>query len=160
MPDVQMNASPVLQTKRVWYKDADQLEIGYTLCYDDAATIPSGIAAGTNPKTERGRQAAKPTANNQPFFAGFVSVRPVGVGPCFVDIYPPAGNRGEFVSAFTKANMTLGVTALKPAAGVAGADGYALIAHADATLNLPMCAMAAETVDTSAGSLNKLVRFL
>ena len=136
----QYNANPRLETKKVWYSGTDVLYKGYALCYDVAAS------AGTE-KTSLGRQVVQPATANLMAFAGIVQDGEVQ-GPAFVTIAVP--RRGEFLDVYTKANATAFATALAPADG-----SYALAAHSDATLNLPMVAVAAETANTSVTAANK-----
>lgn len=127
--------------QRYWYAGTDVLLPGYTMCLDVAA--PAGSL-----KTSLGKVITKPATANLACFVGFVAEKKTG--PCFVDVVEPSP--GAAYQAFTDANMTAGVTALAPQNG-----SYALAAFADATLNLPLCAVALETVDTDTNNANKWV---
>lgn len=132
--------------KMFYYSGTDQLEVGYVLCFKHDAS------ASVTTEARLGRNVTKPATANLNLFAGVVARKPTTVGPCFVECYVPTP--GTFCSALTDANMTVGSTALKPADG-----SWALVAHSDSGLNLPVCALAAETVDTDTTNANKLIYF-
>jgi len=146
IPLAQQNGMEKSPTKYVYYNGTDTLLPGYALCYDIAATV-----GATDPKLARGTLVTKPVTANLMLFAGIVAAKVTG--PAWVRVKTP--KRGEFISVFCKANATVGVTALAPAN-----DSYSLAAHSDATLNLPMVALAGETADTSGTAANKLTMFL
>lgn len=144
----QFDACDHLEVRTVWYAGTDKLVQGYALAYDVAAT-----QVATDPKTRLGNQVVKPATANLFAFAGVVAPQSDGLtGPCYVDIFIP--RKGSFAKAFTHSNMTAFTTAL----GLANND-YGLVTFADATLNLGLVALAAETVDTSGTAATKLVKF-
>lgn len=134
--------------KRVWYSGSDALEPGYALCYDVAATADASPV-----KTALGSAVVKPATANLMAFAGVVAPGQSKQGPCYVEIIVP--QRGVFVDALCEADATAFTTALAPANGE-----YGLAAHTDATLNLPMIGVAAETADTASTAANKKVMLL
>lgn len=147
-PSVQHNAKPNPRVKKVYYTGTDQLAKGYALCYDQDAS-PTDAAD----EKRLGRAVEKPATANLNAFAGIVAAAPPGPGPCFVDIYPP--EPGEFIEAFTDADMTAFTTVLGPQNG-----SYALAAKTDATFNLAAVAKAAQTVNTDTTNANAWVQFL
>jgi hypothetical protein len=145
---VQSNACDHLEVRTVYYAGTDKLVAGNALAWDVAANI-----ADTDPKKRLGNQVVKPATANLFAFAGIVAPQSDGItGPANVDIFIP--RKGSFVTAWTHANMTAFTTAL----GLANND-YGLVTFADATLNLGLVAIAAQTVDTSGTAAAKLVKF-
>ncbi|KKM19709.1 hypothetical protein LCGC14_1652840 [marine sediment metagenome] len=151
--NVQINNDSRPNPKHYWYAGTDQLEVGYAMCIDVAAT--KGIL-----KTSLGRQVTKPATANLMHFAGVVMS--ACKGPCQVKLAIP--DRNYMGEVFTKANMVKDVTVLGPVDAL-----YSLAIKLDdhnatpATTtghNLPSVALALETVDTSSTAANKLVRFL
>jgi|SRR6056297_538526 len=140
----QIAGNPNLALKTVYYTGSDTLLKGYAVCYDQDATI------GTD-KTSRGNAVEKPATANLNAFAGIVQQKVTG--PAFVEIAVP--RRGDHLQVFCDADATAYTTALAPQN-----DSYALAAHTDATLNLPMVALAAETADTDTTNANALAQFL
>ena len=136
-------------SKKVYYGGSDVLKTGYALCYDDTALV-----GAADPKDEFGTRVVKPGTSNLNLFAGFVAPGSANKqGPCWIDIVEP--DSGMVIDAFTHANMTKATTAL----GLANND-YGLVVWADSTLNLPMVAVAGETVNTSATAATKRVYVL
>jgi hypothetical protein len=111
------------------------------MCHDLSAT-PGTL------KTSLGNVVTKPATANLTAHAGFVAEKKTG--PCFVDLVEL--QRGMAYEVYTKANMTKNVTALAP-----GDGEWALVAFSDATLNLPVVAVAAETHDSGTTRANKWV---
>jgi hypothetical protein len=145
---VQSNACDHLEVRTVYYAGTDVLKTGYALAFDTAASL-----SATDPKTRLGNQVIKPATANLFAFAGLVAPQSDGLtGPCNVDIFIP--RKGSFAVAWTHANATAYSTALGLANG-----SYGLVSFADATLNLGLVALAAETVDTSATAAVKLIKF-
>lgn len=151
--NVQVNNDSRPNPKHYWYAGTDQLEVGYAMCIDVAASVGSF-------KTSLGRQVTKPASTNLMHFAGVVT--DARKGPCQVKLAIP--DRNYIGKVFTKADMTKDTTILGPAA-----TEYSLAAvtddhngtPADRTgHNLPSVAVALETANTSGGAANKLVRFL
>ena len=139
--------------KFYWYAGSDQLEVGFAMCLDVAATV------GTK-KTSLGRQVTKPATANLMHFVG--TVMDACKGPCQVKIALPSRNYiGE---VFTKANM---VKDAKILGCIDGQYHLVLVLDDDNSTaanrtghNLPSVAVALITVDTSSTAANKLVRFL
>lgn len=129
------------QPVRYWYAGTDELKPGYAMCLDLSAS--PGVE-----KTSLGKVVTKPATANLTAFAGFVAEKKTG--PCFVDLVPPIP--GQAYEVHTNANMTKNVTGLAPQDA-----SYALAAHSDSALNLPLCAVAAETHDSSVTPANKWV---
>jgi len=144
---VQYNARSQPNRKKVWYAGTDQLDVGYNLDYDVAATKDA-----TPVKTALGNQVVKPATANLNAYAGVVAVKPPSAGPCYVEIFVP--EKGECCEALCNANATAFTTVLGPQDG-----SYALAAKADSTFNLAAVAKAAETADTSVTAANKLIQF-
>jgi hypothetical protein len=142
-----MNGAPNLEVKRVYYIGTDQLVPGYNLCYDQDATTDNA-----SPELRLGSAVEKPATANLNAYAGVVVNRPSGIGPCFVDIAVP--RKGDMVVALCNANATAFATALAPQDA-----SYALAAHSDSGLNLPMVARAAVTANTSVTAANKTIQF-
>ena len=139
--------------KFYWYAGTDQLEVGFAMCIDVAATV------GTK-KTNLGRQVTKPATANLMHFAGVVMS--ACKGPCQVKLAIP--DRNYIGEVFTKANMVKDATILAPEDA---AYSLALVLDDDNATpaartghNLPSVAVALITVDTSSTAANKLVRFL
>lgn len=160
---VQFAAGQVLQTKRVYYKDAGSTPIlaGYALCYDIAA--PDTPAAGTFDEEVLGIRVVKPATANLFTFAGIVKNPPrtrisATDNSGFCEIYVP--QPGDILSVWTHENMTAVTTAL----GVANAD-FGLVADAqyDGTNKRPSIftlALALETANTSGTAALKKVVWL
>jgi hypothetical protein len=145
---VSNNGSVDANLRTLWYIGTDTLQEGYALCYDQDATTDNA-----DPKLRLGSAVEKPATANLNAFAGLVAPQSAGkTGPCWVDVIVPT--RNQIVTAYTKANATAWSTALAPANA-----SYALAAHADATLNLPLVAVACETHDSSTTEANKKVMF-
>lgn len=141
----QYNGQPILRKKHVYYSGSDLILPGYVLCYaHDAEADASDL------KLRKGTLVTKPATANIMLFAG-IAAKEVQ-GPGWLEITPPAA--GEAIVALTKVNATAQTTALAPANGEWGFG-----AHTDATLNLPLAAVALETANTSVTAANKLVLF-
>ena len=137
-----------LPVESFYYTGTDKLNAGYNLCFDQDAS-----KTDTDRKLRLGSAVEKPATANLMFYAGVVADEDEGrQGPCFVHLIRP--KKGAIVDAYTDSNMTLGVTPLAPQNG-----SYALATFSDATVNLAMCAMACETVDTDTANANKAVMF-
>lgn len=135
-------------TKIVYYAGTDTLSTGYALCYDVAASV-----GATDKKLELGTKVIKPATENLMAFAGVVHPESSGCSTGWVKIIVP--KRGVFCDVYTKADATAFTTALAP-----DDASYALAAHSDSTLNLPMVAVAAETADTSSTAATKKAMLL
>ena len=151
--NVQINNDSRPNPKHYWYAGTDQLEVGYAMCIDVAATVGSL-------KTSLGRAVTKPATANLMHFAGVVM--DACKGPCQVKLAIP--DRNFMGEVFTKANMVKDATILGPANAVYSLaivlDDHNATPAARTGHNLPSVAVALGTVDTSGTAANKLVRFL
>ena len=137
------------EVETYWFSGTDTLQAGYNLCFDVAAS-----PTATDPRDRLGNIVIKPSTASLNAYAGVVAPQSGGkTGPCFVDVITPKA--GRFTTAYCNANATAFSTALKPQDA-----SYALAAHSDSTLNLPMMGLAAETADTSSTAANKVIKFL
>ena len=139
--------------RHFWYAGSDQLEVGYAMCLDVAASV------GTK-KTSLGRQITKPATANLMHFAGVVMS--ACKGPCQVKLAIP--DRNYIGEVFTKADMVKDTTILAPEDAAYSLalvlDDHNGTPAARTGHNLPSVAVALITVDTSSTAANKLVRFL
>ena len=121
----------LVDRKRVYYTGADQLTMGYVLCFDaDLGT------AGDFERT-RAMHVEKPTAANAKNFAGVVAPESSGkTGPAYIDLFVPIA-RGQKVNIFTDASVTVDVTNLyvQPGSYAAGAAGVVYIGRAMQTVD-------------------------
>lgn len=141
----QYNGRPLNRRKHVYYAGTDLIEPGFALCYVHDATVDNADG-----KLAKGTQVAKPATANLMLFAGIAQNKVQGPG--WVEVATP--QRGEAVKALVKANATAQTTALAPVNGE-----YGLGAFVDATLNLPLSALALETANTATTAAVKLVLF-
>jgi len=152
MPNVQHYTDKV-NTKRVYYTGADQLFVGYVLCYDrdnitatargagfhqGLATLAQGAALTAGYESyARALYVEKPTAANADEFAGVVAPESDGVtGPGWITITEPSG---RVSNVHTEESTTIDVTllAVKPASYALGSstEGANVVAKAMQTID-------------------------
>lgn len=136
-------------TRWVYLTETDTMATGYVLCYQQDAN-----ENGTSADNRLGTTVEKPETANLNLVAGFVHHESDGVvGPGWVKVNVPTPRRA--VEAWTNDDMTVMSTAL------AATDGsYALVEHTDATLNIPMVAIAGVTEDTTSAAALSTVFWL